>query len=69
MSERNYQAKLKSVRSELSRYTHQSVFEAAVRHLQGKSKDSLEHVKMMPWIAMFVVKQALLEREGPPVSG
>lgn len=61
---KNYQTKLKSVRSELSRYTHQSVFEAAVRHLQGKSKDPLGHVKMMPWIAMFVVKQALLEREG-----
>lgn len=64
MSERNYQAKLNSVRSELSRYTHQSVFEAAIRHLQGKSKDPLRHVMMMPWIAMFVVKQALLEKEG-----
>ncbi|ARU88275.1 hypothetical protein [Pseudomonas sp. M30-35] len=67
MSEKQYQEKLKSVRSSLSCFTQKSIFEAAARQLQGKSSNNIDFVKKMPWIAMFIVKQSLLGNEGPRI--
>ncbi|WP_207267440.1 hypothetical protein [Pseudomonas sp. GW101-3H06] len=56
----SYTRELTSIKTELSRYSHFSVFNCGLNYLdQGRS---LNH---MPWIVMFLLKLSLLEKDGP----
>lgn len=57
-----YATELKSIKTELSRYTHYSVFNCALNHLHpNKAEDSFEK---MPWTVMFLLKLSLQEIDG-----
>jgi hypothetical protein len=64
MSAPKYSSKIKTIKSELSRYTHRSVFIQAISYLRNKNANAAQEVTKMPWIIMLLVKFSFLEREG-----
>lgn len=57
-----YAKGLESIKTELSRYSHQSVFNSAIRYF--KSQGGQGGVKHMPWVVMFLLKMSLIQRSG-----
>lgn len=64
MSAEKYSSAIKSIKTELSRYTHRSVFSMSVQYLRTRNTDAVEEVKKMPWLVMLLVKFSFLEPEG-----
>lgn len=58
----SYTRELGSIKTELSRYSHHSVFISAMNYLHNGR--SMEH---MPWVVMFLLKLSLLEEDGAMV--
>lgn len=57
-----YSQDLSGIKTELSRYSHLSVFNCALNHLHQRSGE--ESFRTMPWIIMFLLKLSLLEKNG-----
>lgn len=64
MNAKKYSSAVKSVKTELSRYTHRSVFSISVAYLRNKNIETMDEVKKMPWLVMLLVKFSFLEPEG-----
>lgn len=64
-----YQKKLKSLKSELSRYNPISIMNQGMSYL-GSFKDSPTPASSMPWLTMFLIKLAMIEgnTENPNIS-
>lgn len=63
MQVRSYAEDLAGLKTELSRYSHLSVFNAALNHLQP-SLDA-RGSESMPWVIMFLLKVSLQQESGP----
>lgn len=57
-----YADELQSIKTELSRYSHISVFNSALNYLRPEAGQKV--FEKMPWIVMFLLKISLLERGG-----
>lgn len=60
-----YAEELARIKVRLSRYSHVSTFNAALNYLSHKSGD--DPFKKMPWVVMFLLKQAFLQKDGSEV--
>ncbi|SFL47982.1 hypothetical protein [Azotobacter beijerinckii] len=57
-----YSQDLAGIKTELSRYSHLSVFNCALNHLHPK--DGKDSFGTMPWVIMFLLKLSLQEKSG-----
>lgn len=58
-----YAEDLASIKTDLSRYSHLSVFNAALNYLQPSS--GARGLESMPWVVMFLLKLSLQQQDGP----
>lgn len=59
---RRYADDLAGIKTDLSRYSHLSVFNAALNYLQPNS--GARGIESMPWVVMFLLKLSLQQRDG-----
>lgn len=64
MANREYSHRIGSIKEELSRYSHMSVLNCTLNHLAFKSENSIDEVRMMPWVVMFLLKVSMLGPDG-----
>lgn len=57
-----YAEELGKIKLRLSRYSHVSIFNVALNYLSNSN--SRKSIERMPWIVMFLLKQALLQMDG-----
>lgn len=60
-----YARELAKIKTRLSRYSHISTFKAALNYLNSKTGSN--PLWKRPWIVMFLLKQALLQKDGSEV--
>lgn len=56
MANREYSHRIGSIKEELSRYSHMSVLNCTLNHLAFKSENSIDEVRMMPWVVMVLTE-------------
>lgn len=64
MTSQAYVAGMSRIKDELSRYTHSSIYECTLNHLIHRGEVSSEKALMMPWVALFLLKVAMLKESG-----
>lgn len=64
MAATSYELAVKSLKTQLSQYSHQSVLQSALQYLGRHGNDQAMLVQGMPWVIMFLLKMSMLGASG-----
>lgn len=59
-----YKEALQSIKHDLSKYSHSSVFNTSIQYLSRPPKHGEIFAERMPWVIMFLIKQSLVGPSG-----